>query len=100
MPFATQPASAAPDIVWQVPPVGAEHVWQMAQSVATVACVHVWWRHSPGPLVELQDRLVFTQERNWGYRLRQGLVEISADDMTTIAEAMFTASARPGQPAA
>ena len=58
----------------------------------------VWHDAAPAPLVELQDRLVFTRERNWGYRLRQGLVEISATDMTTIAEAMFTASARPGRP--
>ena len=34
------------------------------------------------------------REPNWGYRLRQGLVEISDTDMTTIAEAMFTAAAR------
>ena len=43
----------------------------------------------------LQDKLAFTQEKNWGYRLRQGLVEISEADMTIIAEAMFTASAEP-----
>ena len=58
-----------------------------------------WHEAAPAPLAELQDRLSFTQERNWGYRLRQGLVEISATDMTTIAEAMFTASARPRRPA-
>jgi hypothetical protein len=58
-----------------------------------------WHDAVPAALAELQGRLSFTQERNWGYRLRQGLVEISSDDMTTIAEAMFTASARPGQPA-
>jgi hypothetical protein len=57
-----------------------------------------WHDAAPTPLAELQERLVFTQERNWGYRLRQGLVEISAADMTTIAEAMFIASARPGRP--
>ena len=57
-----------------------------------------WHEATPAPLTELQDRLAFTRERNWGYRLRQGLVEISAADMTAIAEAMFTASARPGRP--
>jgi hypothetical protein len=57
-----------------------------------------WHDAAPAPLVDLQDRLVFTRERNWGYRLRQGLVEISPDDMTTIAEAMFTASAGLRQP--
>ena len=50
----TQPARAAPVIVWQLPPVAAEHVWQMAQSVSTVAVAQVWWRHSPGALLELQ----------------------------------------------
>jgi hypothetical protein len=39
----------------------------------------------------LKDRLTFTRAPNWGYRLRQGLVEISDEDMTLIAEAMFTA---------
>jgi hypothetical protein len=58
-----------------------------------------WHEAGPAPLAALQGRLAFTRERNWGYRLRQGLVEISSDDMTTIAEAMFTASARPDRPA-
>ena len=57
-----------------------------------------WHEATPMPLAELHTRLAFTRERNWGYRLRQGLVEISADDMTTIAEAMFTASARSDRP--
>lgn len=58
-----------------------------------------WHEAAPATLAELQERLSFTQGRNWGYRLRQGLVEISSDDMTTIAEAMFTASAEPRRPA-
>lgn len=45
-------------------------------------------------LAELKDRLAFTREANWGYRLRQGLVEIGEADMTAIAEAMFKAAAR------
>ena len=57
-----------------------------------------WHEAEPAPLAELQDRLTFTQEKNWGYRLRQGLVEISEADMTAIAEAMFKASGRPGRP--
>jgi hypothetical protein len=52
-----------------------------------------WHEAEPAPLAELQDRLTFTQEKNWGYRLRQGLVEISEADMTLIAETMFTAVA-------
>ena len=58
----------------------------------------VWHDADPTPLAELHTTLAFTQEANWGYRLRQGLVEISEADMTAIAEAMFKASARPGQP--
>jgi len=41
------------------------------------------------PLAWLKDRLAFTGEPNWGYRLRRGLVEISDADMAVIAEAMF-----------
>lgn len=57
-----------------------------------------WHDAEPMPLAELQDQLAFTQEKNWGYRLRQGLVEISDADMTIIAAAMFKASAAPGRP--
>jgi hypothetical protein len=39
--------------------------------------------------------LDLTRGANWGYRLRRGLVEIGAGDMERIAEAMFTAAARP-----
>ena len=56
-----------------------------------------WHDAEPAPLAVLQDELAFTQEKNWGYRLRQGLIEISDADMTIIAEAMFTASAAPGR---
>lgn len=45
-------------------------------------------------LSELRDQLAFLREANWGYRLRQGLVEIGEADMATIAEAMFRAAAR------
>ena len=58
-----------------------------------------WHDAEPAPLAVLQDELAFTQEKNWGYRLRQGLVEISDADMTIIAAAMFKASAAPGRPA-
>jgi hypothetical protein len=57
-----------------------------------------WHDAEPAPLAVLQDELAFTQEKNWGYRLRQGLIEISDADMTTIAEAMFRASAAPRRP--
>ena len=59
-----------------------------------------WHDAEPVPLAVLQDELAFTQEKNWGYRLRQGLIEISDADMTLIAEAMFTAEAEPRRLAA
>jgi hypothetical protein len=59
-----------------------------------------WHDAAATPIAALQDGLAFTQEKNWGYRLRQGLIEISDADMTIIAEAMFTASAAPGRPGA
>jgi hypothetical protein len=49
-----------------------------------------WHDAQPAPLAALQEELAFTQEKNWGYRLRQGLVEISDADMTIIAAAMLT----------
>ena len=57
-----------------------------------------WHDAEPAPLALLQEELAFTQENNWGYRLRQGLVEISDADMTIIAAAMFKASAAPDRP--
>ncbi len=57
-----------------------------------------WHDAEPAPLVLLQEELAFTQETNWGYRLRQGLIEICDADMTTIAAAMFKASAAPRRP--
>lgn len=59
-----------------------------------------WHEAEPMPLALLQDKLAFTQEKNWSYRLRQGLVEISDADMTLIADAMFKASAPPHRQAA
>ncbi len=59
-----------------------------------------WHDAEPMPLAMLQDKLAFTQEKNWGYRLRQGLVEISDADMTLIAAAMLKSSAPPRQQAA
>ncbi|MFZ5784585.1 MAG: EVE domain-containing protein [Pseudomonadota bacterium] len=49
-----------------------------------------WHEAEPVAIQQLQDRLTLTGETNWGYRLRQGLVEISHDDVALIAEAMFT----------
>jgi hypothetical protein len=59
-----------------------------------------WHEAEAELLVALQHQLAFTQEKNWGYRLRQGVVEISDADMTLIAEAMFTAAAEPRRLAA
>jgi hypothetical protein len=53
-----------------------------------------WHDAQPMPLTVLRDALTFTRQRNWSYRLRQGLVEIDERDMATIAEAMFTSGAR------
>ena len=66
-------------------PFRREVAWHEAESMA---------------LVDLQGQLAFTQEKNWGYRLRQGVIEISDADMTLIAEAMFTAVAEPRRLAA
>jgi EVE domain-containing protein len=59
-----------------------------------------WHEAESVSLTCLQHQLAFTQEKNWGYRLRQGVVEISDADMTAIAEAMFTAAAEPRRLAA
>ena len=52
-----------------------------------------WHEAEAMSLLALQAQLAFTQEKNWGYRLRQGVIEISDADMVLIAEAMFTAAA-------
>jgi len=52
-----------------------------------------WHDAAATPLAMVKDMLAFTQDKNWAYRLRQGVVEISDADMTTIAEAMFRAAA-------
>jgi EVE domain len=57
-----------------------------------------WHEAEPVSLALLLQKLALTQEKNWGYRLRQGLVEISDADMTTIAEAMFAATATSAEP--
>lgn len=59
-----------------------------------------WHEAEPTPLAALKEALAFTQVKNWGYRLRQGVVEISDADMATIADAMFKASAPPRRLAA
>ena len=58
----------------------------------------VWHEAEPVALALLQGKLTLTQEKNWGYRLRQGLVEISEADMAIIAEAMFAATAASAEP--
>ncbi len=59
-----------------------------------------WHEAEPMPLALLKDKLSFTREENWGYRLRQGVIEITDDDMALIAEAMFTSAAEPHRLAA
>ena len=55
------------------------------------------WRDAhEAPIRPLLDALSFTQGKaNWGYALRFGLLEVSADDMACIGNAM-----RPVKPAA
>ena len=53
-----------------------------------------WHEANSVPLALVKDQLAIAREANWGYRLRQGLVELSDADMTAIAEAMFTAGER------
>lgn len=48
------------------------------------------------PIQPLLDRLEFSRgQKNWGYQLRFGLFEISAQDMDLIAEAMAAAANEP-----
>ncbi len=57
-----------------------------------------WHDAEPTPIAALHGVLAITREKNWGYRLRQGLVELSDADMTAIAEAMFRAWSTPISP--
>ncbi len=59
-----------------------------------------WHDAAEIPMAFVQDGLEFRRSRNWAYRWRSGLVEISDRDMATIAEAMFTALAQPDRQAA
>ena len=43
---------------------------------------------TPVPLADLRPRLHLTQEPNWGYQLRYGLVPLDAHDVQIIREAM------------
>ncbi len=48
-----------------------------------------WWPASEAPIAPLLDQLSFTTgQRNWGYRLRFGLVEIDDADFDLVAAAM------------
>ena len=50
-----------------------------------------WLPLAEAPIRPLLGQLAFTRGGNWGYQLRFGLFEISADDMDRIAEAMASA---------
>lgn len=45
---------------------------------------------NPVTLAELRPRLQLTQEPNWGYQLRYGLIQLEEHDVQTIMEAMHT----------
>jgi len=48
-----------------------------------------WLPSRPAPIAPLLDRLEFSAgRRNWGYRLRFGLFEVSNSDFAAIAAAM------------
>lgn len=48
-----------------------------------------WWKAEEAPIGPLLDRLEFTAGKaNWGYQLRFGLLQISADDFGAITAAM------------
>ncbi len=49
-----------------------------------------WHEAEAVPIATVLGQLELGREKNWGYRLRSGLIEISDRDMATIAEAMFT----------
>ena len=73
---------------------GAPYRAEMADGFLPYRRDVAWHPSGQVLLAELKDRLAFLRDSNWGYRLRQGLVEIGETDMTIIAEAMFTAAAR------
>lgn len=51
-----------------------------------------WLEGRPAPIAPLLERLGFTAgRRNWGQRLRFGLLEVGADDFAVIAGAMGAA---------
>lgn len=54
-----------------------------------------WHEAGIAPLAAVQARLLLTQDRNWGHRLRRGLLEILPEDMAEIAAAMFAARGAP-----
>ncbi|WP_406858241.1 EVE domain-containing protein [Alsobacter sp. KACC 23698] len=55
-----------------------------------------WWDARETPIRPLLDALDFTRgQRNWGYRLRFGVFEISERDYRTITEAMGAAGLTP-----
>jgi hypothetical protein len=47
-----------------------------------------WAETHEQPIRSLIDRLDLTKEKNWGYSLRFGVLELSAADFATIEEAM------------
>lgn len=39
-------------------------------------------------LISIKSKLNFTHEKNWGYQMRRGLIELSKEDFMTIANSM------------
>ncbi|MEJ6000436.1 EVE domain-containing protein [Paucibacter soli] len=57
-----------------------------------------WLAARPAPIAPLLERLDLTRgQRNWGYQLRFGLLELGAADLDLIAQAMQAALPAPAQ---
>ncbi|WP_434615874.1 EVE domain-containing protein [Arthrobacter sp. A5] len=53
---------------------------------------------APVPLQALKPRLQLTQEKNWGYALRRGVIPLAEDDFILIHAAMLNVASGKPQP--
>lgn len=66
-----------------------EHIWQADDGDFHPFRRKVTFHQAkPIPLATVRDRLALTQQRNWGYHLRLGLVPLEASDVVVLREAM------------
>ena len=59
----------------------AENFTPFRRKIAYLPC-------QPIPIQQLKDQLVFTQEKNWGYQLKFGLIPLCFEDFEKIKNAM------------